>query len=72
MSTSESPPLHQVGAEQVHLDTPVVLPLVPLAEVAGAKAIGPGLVGEQGDAAALRPAVGVGLFRPGLSRPVEC
>ena len=53
----------QVRPEQFRLDAAVVLPLVPLAEVVVAEAIGTGLVREQGDDAVLRLAFGAGLFR---------
>ena len=51
----------QVVAEQVRFDATVVLPFVPLTEVAVAQAIGPGLVREQGDDAVLRLAFGAGI-----------
>ena len=55
----------QVVAQQRRLDGAVVLPLVPLAEVAVAEAVGPRRVGEQGDDAVLRLALGAGLLRHG-------
>jgi hypothetical protein len=55
----------QIRAEIFLLNTAVVLPLVPLAEVAVAEAIGPGRVREQRDDAVLRFALGAGDFRHG-------
>ena len=55
--------LLKVCPQQILLDAAVVLPLVPLAKVAVAQAIGPGRVREQRDNAVLRFALGSGDFR---------
>jgi len=53
----------QVVAQERHLDGAVVLPLVPLAEVAVPEVVWPRRVGEQGDDAVLRLALGAGVVR---------
>ena len=55
----------QVVAQERRLDGAVVLPLVPFAEVAVAEVVGPRRIGEQGDDAVLRLALGAGLLRHG-------
>src|SRR5439155_18584574 len=58
----------QVVAEDRSLDGAVVLPLVPLTEVAVAEAVRTRWVGEQGDDATLRLALGPGFLRHGRLR----
>ena len=52
----------EVLAQKRRLDGAIVVPLVPLPQVAVAEAIGACLVGKQGDHAILRAAFGTGLF----------
>ena len=55
----------QVVAQERRLDGAVVLALVPFAEVAVAEVVGARRIGEEGDDAVLRLALGAGLLRHG-------
>ena len=68
----------QVRTQDVNLDGAVVLALVPVAQVAIAKAAGPHFVREHGDHAVLREAFGAGQWRmkseqltPDLARSIR-
>ncbi len=59
--------LAPIRLKSIRFDTAVFIPLVPLAKIVVAKAIRPGLIGEEGDDAVLRLAFGSGLFRRDVS-----
>ena len=63
--------LAQICLQQIDFYAAIVVSLVPLAQVVVTEAIGTRLVGEQGDNAVLRLALGARYFRHG-NLPQEC